>query len=233
MNTPAAEPSNHLQSYPRFLLWLLGVAGSALLIQTRLLFPLFPLLALAAAVGVAGLQEIDSNNFKLSWIVRVIVALTLALTLVGFGTQAARQRPVETLLGLRSNKSTLVDQLGWHQVAIEAINELPNEPQVLFLWEPRSFYCRADCRPDALLDRWWHLRQQMDTPEEIAARWQSEGVTHVLLYRVGMEATRAEGLPDPLTAADRLALLQLIENHLVEIEDLGNVYQLYALEAAR
>ncbi|NLF11563.1 MAG: hypothetical protein GX597_07225, partial [Anaerolineaceae bacterium] len=54
-----------LACVPQYLFWLYGVAQSALLIQTRLLFPIFGLLALLAGLALDRLQLLDRPNFSL------------------------------------------------------------------------------------------------------------------------------------------------------------------------
>jgi hypothetical protein len=61
---------------------------------------------------------------------------------------------------------------------------------LITLWEPRGFYCRPVCRPDPWLDRWCLARQTLGDPNTILDTWAEEGVTHVLLYRPGMEFVR-------------------------------------------
>jgi hypothetical protein len=106
--------------------------------------------------------------------------------------------------------------------------ELPPDAVVLFLWEPRSYHCQIECRPDALLDRWLHTTHVYGhDAATIADAWRADGVTHVLLCRTGYEAIAAAGF-DPVTEADRAALTTLLSTEMVAVDDLGGVYELYA-----
>jgi 4-amino-4-deoxy-L-arabinose transferase-like glycosyltransferase len=211
--------------------WLWGVARSALLIQTRLLFPAFGLLALVAGVAVEELSKLPQRPVNLSWMVRVVVIGVLALSLVSTFLFAVREQPLRVLLGFETREDFLLRRLGWYRVAVNAINqELPSDAVVLFLWEPRSYRCQATCLPDALLDCWLHATQYTFGPnaELIADAWRAEGVTHVLFCQAGYEAVLADGF-DPVTPEDVAALEALQRDELVEMQDFGGAYVLYRL----
>jgi hypothetical protein len=138
--------------------------------------------------------------------------------------------PIGVVLGVEERESWLGRRLGWYYPAVEHINrELSPGSVVLFLWEPRSYYCALDCRPDALLDRWLHATHlHGHDAGAIAAAWRAEGYTHVLLYRLGYEAVVEAGF-DPVTPADVRTLAALVEGHLRPLAEWGDAYALYAL----
>jgi 4-amino-4-deoxy-L-arabinose transferase-like glycosyltransferase len=211
--------------------WLWGVARSALLIQTRLLFPALGLLALIAGVSVEGLDRLPQRPVNLSWVARVVVIGVLILSLVSAFLFAVRERPLPVLLGFETREDFLSRRLGWYRVAVNAINrDLPPDAAVLFLWEPRSYHCQIACLPDALLDRWLHATQYTFGPNAglIADAWRAEGVTHVLFCRAGYEAVLADGF-DPITKEDVAALEALRRDELEEVQSFGDAYVLYRL----
>lgn len=213
--------------------WLWGLARTALLLQTRLLFPAFGPLALMAGAAVEELRKLPRHPFDIGWLTRVIVAGVLALTLVGVLLFTVQGQPLRVLLGLESEEDFLTRRLGWYYVAVERINEeLAADAVVLFLWEPRSYHCTVDCRPDALLDRWLHTTHLYGyDADAIATAWRADGVTHVLLYRVGLEHI-LEAEFDPVTPDDVRVLDELQTSHLTFMEDFGSTYELYRLEQA-
>jgi len=212
-----------------YAFWLWGIARSALLLQTRLLFPAFGVLALVVGETVDELRLLPARPLNLGWLVRAITVIVLVLTLAGMLLSFVQERPLGVLLGFESEGDFLNRRLGWYAVAIDYINrELPPGAVVLFLWEPRSYPCQVACRPDALLDRWLHTTHLYGhDAKTIADVWRAQGVTHVLLYRTGYEAIVAAGF-DPITEADQTTLAELLGEEIL-VSDLGGVYELYAL----
>jgi hypothetical protein len=211
--------------------WLWGVARSALLIQTRLLFPAFGVLAFLVGTAVEGLHMLPPRPINLVWMARAVVVGVLALGLVTACLDAVRDRPLAVLLGFEKREAYLSRKLGWYHLAVTHINqELPPDGMVLFLWETRSYHCEGACLPDALLDRWLHSTQHLYGPDAaaIADAWRTEGVTHVLFCKTGYEAVVADGF-DPIADQDVVALESLQRDELEPVRDFGGVYILYRL----
>ncbi|MGH2593156.1 MAG: ArnT family glycosyltransferase, partial [Anaerolineae bacterium] len=210
-----------------YLGWLAMIAASALLAQTRLLFPIFPLLAVMAAGGFYTLRQSETLSAGARRVVSAVVAAWLALTAFGLAIDFGASGVASALSGGRSRDDYLVDRLGWHVLAMQSINRLPAGSRVMFLWEPRSLYCRLECHPDALLDRWWHARRVIGSPDAIAEAWRAAGITHVLLFRAGYQFILDDSF-DPITAEDQAALATLIDSHLTLVQNLGDEYEVYA-----
>jgi 4-amino-4-deoxy-L-arabinose transferase-like glycosyltransferase len=210
--------------------WLWGVARTALLAQTRLLFPAFGLLALIVGAAVEELRALLRHPIDVAWLVRAVVVGVLALTLVGVFLSTAQEQPLRVLLGFENRAEFITRRLGWYYVAMEDINQkLPPDAVVLFLWEPRSYHCRVQCWPDALLDRFLHSTHLYGTDAgTIAAAWRAQGFTHVLLHRTGYEAIVEAGF-DPVTPADVQTLAALVDGYLQPVAGWGDAYELYAL----
>lgn len=207
--------------------WMAQLAASALLVQTRLLFPLFPFLAAAA---VAGYQALGELSRRVQFVLGGLLVFVFAVTLLGYPLSAIERGAPGVVTGNISQEEYLTRNLGAHYQAMREINDLPNGAQVRFLWEPRSYYCAAQvtCEPDALLDRWWHTRQHEISAETALSAWEREGVTHVLFYRDGADAVRQAGF-DPLTDADWEELAGLLARLGTPVADIAGAYQLYAI----
>lgn len=210
-----------------YCVWLILAASSALLVQSRLLFPVWPFFLLLIVQGFERLQHIGSIARSVAVILTGLIVLALALTLINQIFAFQRRSPVQFLLGMESEDQYLEDRLGQYYLAIEKVNDLPAGAAVQFLWEPRTYHCaeHISCEPDAILDRWWHTRRLLEDPDDIAASWTTQGVTHVFLARPGMRAVQGAGF-DPLDQTDWQALETFIEEHL---EPLGGSEDLYAL----
>ena len=213
----------------QYLFWLYGVAQSALLVQTRLLFPIFALLALLAGYTVDKLALLTRQVFSLQWFVTTVLLLALGLNAVSSALHFISDSPLPYLTGFESKESYLTRHLGLYYTTVVHINEnLPPSAKILFLWEPRSYYCQRDCWPDALLDKFKHLTYKYHDAEGIAEYLHREGVTHLLLYQTGLEYI-LEAQFDPITPGDVATLTVLQEDHLRLIHDEGGAYLLYEL----
>ena len=212
-----------------YALWLFGLARSALLVQTRLLLPVFGVVAVLGAVALDRLTTLRRPELAVDWLARTVVSLTLALLLFSTVTTFLQINPLPVLLGLEARDDYLARRLGVYQLAMEEVNALPSDSRVVFLWEPRSYACQVDCRPDALLDRFLHLTNLYPDADAIAREWEKTGVTHVLLYQGGLEAIIQAGF-DPVTPRDLAVLGNLRARYLSPIYEWGDIYVLYKLD---
>jgi 4-amino-4-deoxy-L-arabinose transferase-like glycosyltransferase len=210
----------------QFGIWTLGVLWSRALWQSRLLLPCFA--ALAPVVGWiwADLPRFDLPHFSLSRFVNLAIGLTLALTLIDLGLLTLRIDPLPYLAGFETRDEYLTRRLGAHYAAMQEINDtLPAEATIIFLWEPRSYYCRSDCRPDSILDTFPHLVHRYGSAEAIAQYWREAGITHVLIHRSGLTFVLNE-MPETV---DR-AILADLETNFLDLEfGIAGSYQVYAL----
>ncbi|GAB4432185.1 MAG: hypothetical protein Kow0031_13530 [Anaerolineae bacterium] len=221
-------PAKLLLAYAlaHFTVWALGVVWSRSLWQSRLLLP-----GLVALPPVAGwlwlhLPAFDLPRFRLSHFVNIAIGLTLALTLVDTALLTLKFDPLPYLTGLESRPAYLERRLGAHYAAMQQLNaQLPPEAVVQFLWEPRSYYCQLDCRPDSILDAFPHAVQQYGSAAAIAGAWRQNGITHVLLHRDGLSFV----LNEQPTTINQAILTELEQNYWVKLFDIGGAYQMYAL----
>ncbi len=214
-----------------YLGWIAQLSFSALLVQSRLLFPALPFFAALAAVGFDTVGQIGRWGVSVRFVMGGLVAFVLALTATGMILETIQTDDLSVIAGVEPEQAYLERRLGFHYAAMEEINRLDGRSRVRFLWEPRSYYCAEPivCEPDALLDRWWHNRQHYATVEEIMNRWVEDGVTHVLYHRAGAEAVRFAGF-DPLEDGDWVALEQFLAQAMVPISTFGEAYVLYELQ---
>jgi hypothetical protein len=210
-----------------YLFWLYGVAQSALLQQTRLLIPIFPLLAILASIAVEELATWDMEGFSLQRFVLMVLAITLSLNAFSFLLSFVAYSPMPYILGVETRQEYLNRHLGDYYQAISYINkDLPASSRVLFLWEPRSYYCQRDCWPDAILDRFKHLAYKYSDAEGIADYLRTQGISHVLLHKAGFEHILAAKF-DPILPTDVGMLETLQEEYLEPLGDISDSYVVY------
>ena len=213
-----------------YFFWLLGLASSHLLLQSRLLFPVLPMFAGLAVMGFDSLDRVEWTGFSIRYIVGALIALVFSLTFVSSLLRFIAEEPLGVISGTQSQARYYESRLGIYAWAMERINLLPEGSRIVFLWEPRSYACspRLTCEPDAITDRWWHMRRLGMSATEIAAEWRSQGVTHILYYEYGAKIIRAAKV-DPYAEADWSELERFIDEDLEEIETWGEAYVLYRL----
>jgi 4-amino-4-deoxy-L-arabinose transferase-like glycosyltransferase len=225
----------------QYVVWTIGVVASQSLFQSRLLLPAFVALCVPCAYVYDELRTLDTTILSLRRLVGLSVALVLAANLCYQFLDTLRVRPLPVLVGEESREAYLARNLGAHYGAMELINErVPAEGRVLFLWEPRSYYCRRPAQPDAILDRWaWLLVRHKADLAAIAAELEQEGYTHLLLHRAGAEFVRREQdgaiPPAPLPRdgvhgdGDFAALDAFLQIYGRELGRVGEAYELYRL----
>ena len=196
-----------------YAFWLAQIAQSKLLIQTRLVYLAFPALAFIAAIGFDRLRMLDLPQFSLQRFARLLIGLVVGLTglsyALGFGSDA----PLAYLAGFESRDTFLVRHLGAYYSAVQFVNtQLPPNANVLFLWEPRSYYVQRTVQPDTLLDMIPHTRWKYPTADAMVKSWRDAGYTHVLLNRGGLDYMLQTGY-DPVTREDALALQDLLTRY--------------------
>ena len=214
----------------QYAFWVVGAVSSRSLFQSRLLLPALAVLCAPLAYLFGELGELDTRALSLRRLIGMTVVLVLAANLCYQFLQTVRIAPLGVLVGEESRDAFLQRNLGAHYAAMELVNEhVPEEGRVLFLWEPRSYYCRRRAQPDAILERWAWLRHRYDDDlGEIARALRAEGYTHVLHHRAGLEFMRQSRL-DPLSDEDLDALDAFIATYLDREAAAGEAYGLYLL----
>lgn len=145
--------------------------------------------AVAGGLGFYALSRWPRKPFDLNFIVRGIVAFTLALMLIESVQTTLRAGQVAYFAALAGRDRYLDSQLGAHINAMRQLATLPAGSRVRFLWEPRAYYCPAaiTCDGDVLTDFWAHPLAQGQTPEAVMAGWQAGGDDYLLVWETGLD----------------------------------------------
>ncbi|NJN55596.1 MAG: hypothetical protein HC804_13095 [Anaerolineae bacterium] len=193
----------------QYLFWMAGAISSAGLWQTRLMLPAFVALCPVLAWLLEDLARFDHPQFSLRRFVGLVIVFALVLNLVAQLAGWLALAPHRYVLGDDGRDATLNRILGPHYTVMQDINDLLSEDAVVaFLYEPRSYYCERDCRPDSILDELGHLEYLYGDAAGIAATWRQQGVTHVLIFDAGYNfvvvTELASALPQDLTLMETL-----------------------------
>lgn len=214
----------------QFLFWTLGVIWSRSLWQSRLLLPC--LAALSPVVGWLwqDLAHLNRPHFSIRRFTNLLIGLALALNLVELSLGFVQTNPLAYLTGYETRVEYLTRRLGAYYATLEQINQiLPPDAVVLFLWEPRSYFCQLECRPDSILDQLAHDRHLYGSAARIVEAWKGTGITHILLHRHGLDFIKHEGtvaLHQP--ALEQLTVLET--QYFEPVFDVAGAYQVYRLK---
>ena len=228
----------------QYLFWMVGVIWSSALWQSRLLLPALVALCPVLAWILDDLRHLNHPQFSLHHFLTLMIALVLLLGLVDqlFSgdhrlSEARRSgwvfyKPLHHLAGTETQAAYLERRLGVHAAAMSEINTgFPQDAVVAFLWEPRSYYCHLDCRPDSILDEYGHLQYLYgQDADAIRQAWHQKGISHVLVHRLGFNFLLSDENVTPELRPDPNVLADLEMNHFELIFDVAGAYQGYRLK---
>ena len=212
-----------------YFVWVAGVINSQALWQVRLFLPGLVALIPPMAWVYEAIREWDHLQFSLRNFMNLALGFVLAMLLLTQFWGWLAVQPWAYLTGTETREQFLTRQLGTHYAAMSELNEvLPETAVVQFLWEPRSYYCNFDCRPDSILDEFPHLVYVHQTADEIHQAWQEDGVTHVLIWRDGYNFILEE---DRLNAQAQDLILEEVLGMGTAVQFSSDLnYELYILE---
>jgi hypothetical protein len=222
--TPSALSILLLFALAQYGFWTFGVIVTQGLWQSRLLLPGLVVLPPVIAWIWQDLARWDHPEFSLRRFLKLVLGVVLALNLI---TQIADWLPWASwnyVIGTDSRADTLRRTLGAHYGAMEMVNELSEDVIVAFLYEPRSYYCDRDCRPDGKLDELGHWQYLYGDIPRIAAAWQEQGFTHLLLHQTGYTFMVDE-------RSEEARLLEALQaRYLTPVDDVAGAYILYEID---
>lgn len=195
-----------------FVFWVSGVIGTSSLWQARLLLPALLLIIPALAGGLCALKQFDHPHLSLHGLLRMVLALVLAVTVLTQLTGLVAMNPIAYLAGAETRESFLLRRTGAYAEAMTAVADLPAAARVQFLWEPRSYLAARAVRADSLLDALPHLTATQGSLEAGVRQLKVEGFTHILVYETGA-AFAIQATPDLYSPRDRQDLQDLEQNY--------------------
>ncbi|MHB0988574.1 MAG: glycosyltransferase family 39 protein [Bellilinea sp.] len=195
--------------------------------QPRLYFSVLAFSGLLAGVGWDWLQSKVLAGVRVRRLIGAAILLVGGLLLVNDTISLSASNPLGVVLGTNSKENYRLTNLGYHELAMQAIQELPPNSRVLMLWEPKAFYAPLTTEPDTWIIRFKTDWQRLKSAGRILDDWKTRGYTHVLVYQTGVEYVRAT---DPDYTPEVWQGLQEILARLRLVESLDNIYLLYELQ---
>ena len=221
-------------SMTTYVLWIAAGAAtfSYFVLRTRILFPCFAPLSVLAAYAVEGLRQLDRPQFSLHRFVLLALGVGLILNVVSLGLSVVGRGPWPFIVGAESREQFLTRQLpDGHYDALEYVNtNLPSSAQVLFFWEPRSYYCQGHCLPDVVFDHFAQLALEHGDAAGIAQALRGQNITHILVNERWLAMGTHEAL---FTEEHRQLLRELESQYLQPVYFDEGFYTLYEIEPPR
>jgi len=179
-------------------IWVVGVVNTSSLWQSRLLYPALIPLASPAALAWESLGRLDFRRFRVSFVVNVLVFLSIAAGLLDFGLFVLVRNPLAAATGMTSRQAYFERFQPAYGDALTLVGQTPEGSRVLFLFEPRSFGMSRFVQPDPINENLDHDFYLYHTPEAVLRSWQARGFTYVLYQHAG------DTLTENLAESERL-----------------------------
>jgi len=207
-----------------FGIWALMSSQYEALASSRLYYVMFPAWAILAGFAYHSIPEVSWANVGLKRIAYGLVVASLGFSALNATIFILSEQTLPTLFGVQSKETYLRHRLGPYFSAIERIKALGKDATILMLWEGRGYLCYPGCIADARISRWYEISREYDTAEEILGMWREEGITHLLLNRVGLEFVKSDDHRFPPEAWD---LLDSVLAAAPVYEEIEGVYTLF------
>jgi hypothetical protein len=211
-----------------FAAWTFGVINSSALWQARLLFPALMILAIPTALGWDALNQLDSSNLRISFLVNAIIAIIIILTVFDNGIFVLQRNPLAVAFGAQSRAKYIERVNPSYAALMQIMDELPANAHVYSLFEPRSYDLPRSIQPDAIVYNFAHDKYLFHTSSEIIQHWKAEGYTHILVYERGL-SFMLETRPDRLTAEVQEAFRETIQGLKLISQTPDKVYTIYQI----
>jgi len=213
-----------------YILWIAAGAAtySTFVLRTRILLPCFAPLSILTAYVVENLSQLDRKAFSVQRFVLMALALGLSANVMSQGLTFLVHDPLPFIVGMESKDDYLRRQLAdGHYDILDLINgELAGSAQVLFFWEPRSYYCEDRCRPDVVFDHFSQLAAAHGDADAIAVALQREHISHIL---VNQRWLRLQSDSPPFTAQHRQLFNQFRDRYLEPVHVDPGLYAIYEI----
>jgi hypothetical protein len=190
--------------------WVYGYVVTKNLWQTRLLLPALVPFIVLSAVSLANIRQLDTRQFRVSFIVYGLAIASIAATLFDAMLGVTARNPLAVAAGITTRAAYFEKHQPAYFAALQLVARTPDDAIIYSLFEPRSYGSPRDIQPDPILDQFPHDLFIYKNPEAILDHWRMDGYTHVLLNIRGANFIYA-GLEEKEALDVTLAMLDLIE----------------------
>ncbi|MEE4194022.1 MAG: glycosyltransferase family 39 protein [Anaerolineae bacterium] len=164
-------------------LWVALTIFSGLGGRIRYILIAVPLASILCGLVIYAVEQWSEKHLNLMFMVQSLLVISCGLGFYNNIFHFTRTRALDYHTGIVDQDGFLEYNLGIHYKMMQALRDVPANSKVLFLWEPKTYYCPDTliCQGDYLFDNWSHpLRIGID-PAEVIRNWEKD-YDFVLLY---------------------------------------------------
>ncbi|MEO1287989.1 MAG: glycosyltransferase family 39 protein, partial [Chloroflexota bacterium] len=178
------------------IFWMVLAATSGIGAQPRLMLIGGALPAILAGLAYHSLENWKRRPIDIVFITQAVLIFSIFLGSFDYLRYFAESRVLEYHTATVSQERTdryLTRNLGALYPAMTQLEALPEDSRVLFLWEPKAFYCpnTLTCNGDTMFDHWARPLQMGISSSDLITQWQSE-YDYVLIFDFD-DGTRQDG----------------------------------------
>ena len=157
-----------------------GIGG-----QTRLMIIGLPLASILCGLAYHTVENWQKRPIDMVFLLQSAIILSIFFGIFDYLAYFASTGIVDYHANIIDEDTYLTRNMGVLYPAMLELENLPDDSRVLFLWEPKTYYCPASitCVGDLLFDNWSRPLQMGLTPDDLIAEWQSN-YDYILLFDV-------------------------------------------------
>lgn len=210
------------------IFWMFISASSGIGGQTRLMIIGLPLASILSGLAYHSIENWQKRPIDMVFIVQAAIILSIFFGIFDYLTYFANTNVLDYHANIIDEDEYLHQNMGVLYDAMLELETLPDESRVLFMWEPKTYYCpdTLSCEGDLLFDNWSRPLQMGLTPDDLIEQWQTN-YDYVLLFDVDTNSNT-----DGYSLWSRLHGFALEENVLFPQYFYPNVNEVWSDEIA-
>ena len=212
-----------------FLAWTFGVINSSHLWQGRLLYPALIPFIISTSLGWDMLYAIDNPKLKVSYMVNVLISISIGLTLFSNSVFVIRRNPLSVAFGIQTREQYIERTIPSYASLIKLVKELPENARPYSLFEPRTYDLLRSVQPDVINSNFSHDLYKYRTTEGIIGYWINQGYTHLIVNNAGLNFVSNEP-ESQFTPTDKAALKETLEKLELVSQSPDGVYSIYKIQ---
>jgi Dolichyl-phosphate-mannose-protein mannosyltransferase len=173
---------------PLLLFWMALSVVADIGVQPRLMMIAMPVAAVLGALALGNLRAWAAKPIDIGFIMRGLLVFTLLLNALGTARQTLVEHSTLSYYLNGDPETYLNNTLSFYMLTMRHLDTLPVGGRVLFLWEPRAFYCptQLHCVGDVMVDHWHRPVRSGVQPNQVLANWRTQKFDYILVSKIGL-----------------------------------------------